>query len=278
MLPNEILYHIFSILDHNTLRTCVVVCPDLAERHLYATITIRDCFEHSHLSLQAFEESVEGYVLNPDALDLLINKNPRVAQYARTLIIDLPLYGKNKTSFAKLTSLESVTLSNRSSPYYGAWPSLGSDFKSAFLASLRQPCLKEVCIFSIAEFPLSALLGCKPLKKLTIQVWDVNTETVLNSSQLQNHAVSSSKPSRYPQLESLKLIHNNYVLETLISRANLANLSHLFLTISFSRGGNSIWRLLQVCSTSLKTLEVCCPVFRTFSPLLVFHRPIDKIP
>src|SRR5258707_4967471 len=167
MVPNEILCRIFGFLDHDTLKTCALVCPDLAERHLYADITIRNCFDHSHSPSHALEES--GYMLNPDALDLLINKNPRIAQYTRTLLIDLPLYGNHKTSFVKLTRLESVTLCHRSSPYYDTWPQLGSDFKSAFLVSLRFPFLKEVRILSITQFPLSALLGFKPfkLKRLT---------------------------------------------------------------------------------------------------------------
>lgn len=262
MVPNEILCQIFGFLDHDTLKTCAVVCPDLAERHLYAAITIGNCF---HSQSQALEES--GYVLNPDALDLLINKNPRVAQYARTLLIDLPLYGSHKTCFVKLTRLESITLCHRSSPYYDTWPQLSSDFKSAFLASLCSPFLKEVRILSITQFPLSTLLGFNPfkLKRLTVQSRDVNTETV--NSRLQNEE---------PHLESLELIHDNNAIETLISQANLVNLRHLFLTIVFDQGGSSILRLLQTCSASLNTLQVYCPTFRKFSPLPEPRQQIDK--
>jgi hypothetical protein len=235
------------------------VYPDLAERHLYATITIRDCFESSHTSPQAFEDP-EGYILNSTALDFLISKNSRILEYARTLHINLPLHGNRKTSFAKLTKLESLTLSHRVFPYHDCWPALDNDFKSAFLASLRSPCLKEVCILSVADFPLSTLLGCKPLKKLTIQAWDVETGT---NSHVQNESVSVSES--YPRLESLKLIHNTKVFDTLISRANLANLSRLFLTMTFNREGDSILRLLRACYASLKNLQVYFPSSRKFS-------------
>lgn len=267
MLPVELTDCILDFLhdDHVTLRVCSKVFPqELVERHLYADITFLMMPEKMRNAVgdRAYRDPRS---IDPTAFQLLLVENPHVANYVRSLRIEVISQSGSGYDFAlssscgdeispllyKLNRLESVTLTPRGMRVM--WHALGDVFRSTFFKTLRQPTMKEVSILNIGRFPLSLLDDCKSLQSLSLQgtFSDIDLEST----------------SPYPRLQSLRIIDQLssqvFLTRLFTSWANTNSIRSLTLKLSLHCTGfidrHVITRLLQAYSGSLTSLRIDFP-------------------
>ncbi len=244
MLLPEIIDHVLSFLqwDHATLKVCAQVHPSISkvvERHLYA-----------HLTVQNFTSWNESDAYCPSDLLKRILDNPNIANYIRSLRINLFVfrgllsggilnYQELECILPALPQLQAILLSSGTETPVG-WNELRESFRTAFTDCLRLPTLTDVKVSNIKAFPLSALDSCRSLKRLFL---------LGNLSYLPS--VSSIS---YQSLDSLVLYHCSS-MEIVTSWAE----SHSLRSLDFIGDFRQFSRLLDVCANTLTTLKVRVP-------------------
>jgi hypothetical protein len=153
--PPELIDAIFSLLrvssvddiEHvdeglATLRRCAMdpVLGQFAEPHFFSNITVRN------------SPAVLGHAPCPGAFSATwwakrFTEQPHVARYVRHVTIVLDIFQNLKPCFedilSRVTRLESIALSSG-----GGMMSLSGSFRTAFLACIRSPHMKTVCVAS----------------------------------------------------------------------------------------------------------------------------------
>ena len=174
MIPPEIVDLVFSFLEADpfTLQKCVQCHPEIskiAERHLYANITILD----------SKSSRDHPQIMPSSTLVQLLSHSPYIANYVRSLTIMLtrgPSLGSQLDPEVasvlrdKLRLLEKFGLtSNLNYMYRIAWPEVHENVQAVLSTFLRLPTLKEVSISRIAHFPLSLLDECRNVTRVLLQ-------------------------------------------------------------------------------------------------------------
>jgi len=174
MIPPEIVDLVFSFLEADpfTLQKCVQCHPEIskiAERHLYANITILD----------SKSSRDHPQIMPSSTLVQLLSHSPYIANYVRSLTIMLtrgPSLGSQLDPEVasvlrdKLRLLEKFGLtSNLNYMYRIPWSGVHGNVQAALLTFLRLPTLKEVSISRIAHFPLSLLDECRNVTRVLLQ-------------------------------------------------------------------------------------------------------------
>ncbi len=242
MLPPEVLDNVFSFLcfDTTALRSCTIAFPEFArviERHLYFHITVYNIIPEAIYAEPGYDP--------PQLLELL-SDNPRVANYARSLKIEMiadsasrELYPEAQIStiLPQLHSLENITLSTRR--YHHC---LHEKFRDAFLQCLRSSSTRDVTIRIAPHktFPLSAFDRSKALKRLTV---NGSFEPDLTAH------------SPFPVLESLVIEDHDSLLGVAVWE-KARNLRSLKVGVGTHESFKYVKRILDGCKDSLNDLDL----------------------
>ena len=239
VLPVDVVDHIFSFLreDLATLKLCIQAHPllsGIAERHLYHTTNL---------------DIKYGCDLDITQLSSLLEKNPRIRNYIRSLEINISNSAKSLVSaqtpvikalssiLSSLPCLNKVTLtlSNLS------WTITHTTFRTPFINILQQSSVTEVHLESIYAFPLFVLNACQNIKTLSLSNCEdfKRFELTPSSHHLESLSIRSSDSlglfgwaiNRIGSLTSLKLRPEN---------------------MEFS----ALPKLLEACAASLTSLEL----------------------
>jgi hypothetical protein len=249
LLPVDIFDHLFSFLvsDPVTLKACSETHPvlsRLAERHLYATLTLLDGNRVDH-----------QHGMRTSDLDQLLSDTHRIRKFVQAVEVKVTRREQYQdedledisSSLSKLSLLKKITLTKDGSEEGKLrWPLLPDHFRRAFMDCARLDSMEELCMVHISRFPMSLLDGCKTVSRLTLQSF----------LPVCDFAMAASGYSLYPPLKSLR-VHNTRSLDkmtTWIQSRKLRFLSHSHTYPSF-HDSDVFLELLQKCSDSITSLD-----------------------
>src|SRR6266511_577540 len=210
-LPVELVEHIISDLDRNTLRILSQAHPilsSIAERYLFADITVQN--ELQPVELQHPDQTL---TLNITQLFKLFSNDAHIAKY----ILSLTIMADGRETWDFLQSMSSILpllqhlqkielFRSRTSTHPSLeWWAVPKDFGHSFINSLRLSTMKEVRFVGSLCVPLSLLNGCQSIKRLSfIGCYITNTSD-----------------SPYPSLESLSILDVKFkTLQRIVSWAS----------------------------------------------------------
>ena len=255
MFPAEIFSEIFSFLasDARVLVACSQAHPTFAqliEPILYAHVIVHN--------RNVDDEDEDHLKLNPYQLSTALSGNPRVQNHLRSLRVELSgVYSndvKEMTTILPRLKLERIQLTFAPSVNFVDWRSFPIAFRTAFVACISTPSMKEIFLDDIYNTPLSLFSDCAGLKRLT----------------LFSYATPPSNIScNFPQLEDLELSYwtmdDSRLFPWMLTHASgLRSLT--FTTVWKSSMCGFLPHLLSICSTSLVNLSIyylghCKPMY-----------------
>ena len=247
MFPPEIFGEIFSLLssEADVLVACGQAHPifaQLVEPILYAHVII-----HNHdLDL----EDDHHLIFRPSQLSALLSNNPRIVNYLRSLCIEFfQLYFSTLEGIIAILpglKLERIRLSFGHSDFTSDWKWFPTSFRTAFVACISTPFMKEIGIDAIYNIPLSSFADCAGLKRLTL---------------FQNAVLRPNTLCSFPQLEALELSHwmvdghSRRLLSWMLTHAS--GLRSLTLRTPRKKAIRKFLpQLLSICSASLVNLSI----------------------
>ena len=249
-LPSDILDLILSFLqeDRPALRICSQshrILSQLAERYLYAHITLDRSGK-----IVSDDETLVG-----SKLTIILSKKPRIANYVRSLEINMTYFKPTPWDVkALLTILSSLTRITLSACRYMRldWKKFPKSFRMGFLDSLRLSTIKAVFIIWIFGFPLSALNGANTVKDLTVEGWPFDT---------------APGDANWPLLESFSIKHCGVEFLELIT-APTRNLRALEMSrLRDATDYANVLMLLPTSSDCLTSLNIDFGIHCTFYSL-----------
>ena len=247
MFPPEIFTEIFNFLisEARVLVACSQAHPvfaQLIEPTLYAHVVVvhdddADDEDHDHLRFK------------PHQLTALLADNPRILNYLRSLCVELPkVYSDGFMEdiiaiFGRL-KLERIRLTH--DVKYWHW--LPIAFRTAFVACISTPFMKEISIDGISDISLSSFADCPGLRQLSLW-YDAIPPSNQNSQ------------CNFPHLEVLELSSwamdgRSYDILSWLRTQACGLRSLTFTTFQKSVLRTFLPRVLGICSTSLVNLNI----------------------
>ncbi|TFK39297.1 hypothetical protein BDQ12DRAFT_712387 [Crucibulum laeve] len=169
-----------------------------------------------------------------------------------------------------LGNLSSLTIYRLGPPSSAvAWDLIHPYLSGAVQSLLKSSKLKSLSISSVSRFPLSLLStsGSRRLKTLTLQWADF--EDLADSGSLDDSLGAVEQP-RMQQIDSLTvLLHYSSLailaewLSSSTSGISLYTLTSIDITTNSLRGQSSIWKILQLCASSVEVVKIRFPPDRT---------------
>jgi len=247
MFPAEIFSEIFSFLtsDARVLVACSHAHPNFAqliEPILYAHVIVHN--------RNVDDEDEDHLKLNPYQLSTALSGNPRVQNHLRSLSVELSWICSNDEVMKEMTpilprlKLERIKLTFAPSVISVDWESFPIAFRTAFVACISTPSMKEICLDGISNTPLSSFSDCAGLKRLM----------------LADCAVPPSNIScNLPLLEDLELsfwtMDDSRLFSSMLTHASgLRSLT--FTTFKKEAICGFLPHFLTTCSTSLVNLSI----------------------
>ena len=248
MFPPEIFTEIFSFLasEARVLVACSQAHPafaQLVEPTLYAHVIVHDHDtsndeDEHHLSFKSYQ------------LATLLSDNPRILNYLHSLQVDLSQVhsdGVMKDIIAILgrLKLERIRLTHT---YFDYWHLLPIAFRTAFVACISTPFMKEISIDHISNTSLSSFADCPGLRRLTL--W---CDAIPPSNQ--------NSRCNFPHLEALELSYwrmdgGSYDFLSWLQTQACGLRSLTFTVYRKSVLRTFLPRVLGICSTSLVNLNI----------------------
>ena len=246
MFPPEIFTEIFSFLASETrvLVACSRAHPifaQLVEPTLYAHVVV-----HSY---DADLEDEHHLMFKPHQLSTLLSGNPRILNYLRSLCVKISQFDSDGymediiAIFGRL-KLERIRLTHD----FEYWRRLPIAFRTAFVACISTPFMKEISIDGISDISLSSFADCPGLRRLTLWCGAIPPS-------------NQNSQCNFPHLEALELSYwmmdgRSYDFLSWLQTQACGLRSLTFTVCRKSVLRTFLPRVLGICSTSLVNLNI----------------------